>query len=444
MKAVMKKMSLIVVIALLMITTLSINNVTVEGASVDTEAESAIVIDANTGKVLFEKQSDLKLPPASMTKMMTEYLVLEAIDQGHISWDTTIQIDDYPYWLSSNNSFSGIGLIQDKDYTVRELYEGMAIISDNATTVALAELVAGTEGEFVQMMNDKAEEMGLPEYKFVNSTGLENADLGEYHPEGTEPDADNLLSARSAALLAYHLVNDYPEALDYSSTMLSELDDRPLENLNWMLPWDNDNFRQFAYDGVDGLKTGHTKAAGYCFTGTAQQGDRRIITVVMKTDSESKRFIETKKLMNFGFNQFESAELFPANYQLEDESELQVSKGKEKTVGVETAEPFATMVKNGEEDLYSVRYEIDQDKLTDDGTLEAPIEAGEKVGQAILVYDGDEDFGYIDGEDGQRVDLVTTTAVEKANWFMLSLGAIGDFFSNIFSTVVDFFKGLFS
>ncbi|QGH32573.1 D-alanyl-D-alanine carboxypeptidase [Gracilibacillus salitolerans] len=446
MKDVMKKISILVVVSLIMITTFSMNSLNVQAAeNIDVKAESAIIVDANTGKVLYEKQSDLKLPPASMTKMMTEYLVLEAINEGQISWDTTTQIGDYPYWLSSNNAFSGIGLIQDKGYTVRELYEGMAIISDNATTVALAELVAGSEGEFVQMMNDKAEEMGLQEYKFVNSTGLSNTDLGEYHPEGTEADADNLLSARSAALLAYHLINDYPEALDFSSTTLSELDGRELENLNWMLPWEGNNFTQFGYEGVDGLKTGHTDAAGYCFTGTAQQGDRRIITVVMKTSSKDERFVETKNLMEYGFSKFETVELFPDNYQLEEESSLPVSKGKEKEVEITTAESFETMIKAGEEELYDIRYEIDEDKLTEDGNLEAPLESGEKIGEAILQYNGDVDYGYIGGDTSdQRVDLVTTAGVEKQNWFMLSLGAIGNFFANVFMTVVDFFKGLFS
>lgn len=413
--------------------------------SLNIEAESAIVVDADTGRILYEKQSDLKLPPASMTKMMTEYLVLEAINNGEISWDTTTQIGDYAYWLSSNNSFSGIGLIQNKAYTVRELYEGMSIISDNATTVALAELVAGSEGEFVKMMNEKAEEMGLSEYKFVNSTGISNTDLGEYHPEGTEPNADNLLSARSAALLAYHLINDYPEALEYSSILESELDGRRLINLNWMLPWENNNFTQYGYEGIDGLKTGHTEAAGYSFTGTAQQGDRRLITVVMKTDSEGQRFVETQKLMDYGFKQFEMVELFPSGYQLEEGSQIPVAKGKENEVEIEMAGPMESMIKTGEEDLYVITYQLDEGKFSEEGELLAPVEAGEKVGEAILQYNGDIDTGYIFGENGeQRVDLVTTEKVEKANWFMLSIGAIGDFFGNIFSTVADFVKGLFS
>jgi len=238
-------------------------------ATIDIASESAILVDADTGKVLYAKEPDIALPPASMTKMMTEYLVWEAIENGEINWDTTTQISDYPYSISANPSFSGIGLRQNVDYTVRELYEAMAINSDNGTTIALAELIAGSEGEFVKRMNAKAEELGLPDFKFVNSTGLENVSLGDNYPEGTDPNGTNLLSARSAALLAYHLVNDYPEALDIAKIPRTEFDGQVIDNWNRMLPHEGVNFQQFYYEGVDGLKTGYTDLAGYCFTGTA-------------------------------------------------------------------------------------------------------------------------------------------------------------------------------
>src|SRR5690625_5039746 len=253
----------------------------------------------------------MALPPASMTKMMTEYLVWEAIESGQISWDTTTQISDYAYSISANPAFSGIGLRQNVDYTVRSLYEAMAINSDNGTTIALAELIAGTEGEFVKLMNEKAEEMGLPDYKFVNSTGLENESLGENYPEGTEPNDSNLLSARSAAMLAYHLVNDYPEALEISKVPETEFDDQIVRNYNWMLPHEGVNLKQYYYEGVDGLKTGYTDFAGYCFTGTAEVNGKRLITGVMKADSEDQRFKETAKLLDYGYNNFETIELFP-------------------------------------------------------------------------------------------------------------------------------------
>lgn len=428
-----------------LVSSLGINPTVTKAASVELEAESAILVDGETGQILYSKNADIMLPPASMTKMMTEYLVLEAIANGQIDWDTTTQISDYPFRISADVASSGIGLTQNKAYSVYELYEGMAIISDNATTIALTELIAGSEGEFVRMMNEKGEEMGLPDFQFVNSTGLPNASLGDDYPEGTDPDSDNLMSARSAALLAYHLVNDYPEALDFSSTMMSELDGYPLENLNWMLPWNNDNFAQYHFDGIDGLKTGFTNEAGYTFTGTAVQDGRRLISVVMRTGSRGARFLETKRLMDYGYREFNEQELYPAGYQLEDESTVPVSKGKEDIIEIELAESLSSLVRIGEEDDYSISYVLSEEKLNEAGELIAPLEQGEKIGTAELVYQGNVNYGNIlAGKDVQTVDLVTTTSVEKANWFMISIGAIGDFFSGIFSVVVDTVSGWFS
>ena len=416
----------------------------VNAQSLNIEAESAILVDADTGEILYAKNADIKLPPASMTKMMTEYLVLEAIAEGQITWDTTTWISDYPYSISANNSFSGIGLRQNQDYTVRQLYEGMAIISDNATTIALAELIAGSEGEFVKRMNEKGRELGLTDFEFVNSTGLTNTSLGENYPEGTDPNGDNLISARSAALLAYHLINDYPEALEFSSTLMSELDDQPLENLNWMLPWNNTNFAQYHVDGVDGLKTGYTEVAGYCFTGTAIRDGHRLITVVMKADSYGSRFEETAKLLNYGFGEFQKLDLYQAGYQLADHETIEVAKGKEDVVAVELAEQITSVVRTGEEDAYSIEYVLDETKLNEDGKLVAPIEKGEKIGEVKLNYHGNADYGSIlADQDQQTFDLIAVDSVEQNNWFMLMLGAIGDFFSQLFSTVVDTVTGWF-
>ncbi len=409
--------------------------------SIDVEAEAAILVDAETGKVLYGKNQDEMLGIASMTKMMTEYLVLEAIDEGEIDWDTTTQISDFPYSISADPAFSGIGLIQDKDYTVKELYEAMAIYSDNATTIALAELIAGSEGDFVQMMNQKAEELGLTNYKFVNSTGLSNEHLGENYPEGTQPDEENLMSAESTALLAYRLVNDFPEALDYSSMLTSELDDQLMINWNWMLPWDNANFKQYYSEGVDGLKTGYTELAGYCFTGTAERNGKRLISVIMNTDvdgieskreKEGKRFKQTQKLLDYGYGKFETKELYPSGHQIEGESLLPVSKGKQDEVEIVSDQPISSIIKSGDEENYQVTYNIDESLLDEDGQLVAPIEKGQKVGTMELVYDGDQDYGYILEQENQAVDVVTTDAVEKKNWFMLFLSSIGNFFGNLF------------
>ena len=412
--------------------------------TLDLDAQSAILVDADTGKVLFAKNPDEVLPPASMTKMMTEYLVWEAVESGQISWDTTTEISDYAYELSKNNAFSGVGLRQNKEYTVRDLYEAMAINSDNATTVALAELIAGSEGEFVKMMNEKAAEMGLTDYEFVNASGLDNESLGDNYPEGTEPDATNLLSARSTALLAFHLVNDYPEALEISSIPETEFDEQQIRNWNWMLKHDASFLEQFYYEGVDGLKTGYTELAGNNFTGTAIRDNQRLITVVMNTDSRESRFEETAKLLDYGFNNFKKEELFKEGFQLQDMSTLPVAKGKEDKVEIATEQAISTILKNGEDEKYSIEYTIDKDKLNKDGELVAPIVKGEVIGTAELVYDGEEE-GYIfsDESKSQKVNLITTNEVEKKNWFMLTIGAIGDFFANLFSSIVDTIKGWF-
>ena len=411
--------------------------------SLDLNAESAILVDAETGKVLYAKNPDVALPPASMTKMMTEYLVLEAIEEGTIDWDTTTQISDYAYRISANALFSGVGLRQNVDYSVKDLYNAMAVFSDNATTIALAELIAGSESEFVKMMNEKAEELGLSEYKFVNSTGLDNDTLGDDAPEGTDPNASNLLSARSSAQLAYHLVNDFPHALEISSQTEVEFDGHTVENLNWMLPHEATFLQQFHYEGMDGLKTGNTDLAGYTFTGTAERDGKRLITVVMKTDSKEERFRETAKLLDYGFNNFSTEEIFPAGYQLEDQETLPVAKGKENEVNVSINEAISLPIKSGEAELYSLEYNISEEKMNEDGELVAPIEKGEKIGTATLVYEGENDFGYIFDQEAITVDLVSDEAVEKANWFMLTFGAVGDFFTNIFTTAVDWIKGLF-
>src|SRR5699024_2644701 len=160
------------------------------------------------------------------------------------------------------------------------------------------------------------------------------------------------MSARSAALLAYHLVNDYPEALDISSITETEFDDQTIRNWNYMLPHEGSSLKQFFYEGVDGLKTGFTDLAGFCFTGTATRNGDRLISVVMKTDSEEARFKETAKLFDYGFKEFETKEVFPEGYQVEDQATIPVAKGKAKEVNVAIDDAVRIPGKKDEEDRY--------------------------------------------------------------------------------------------
>lgn len=443
--------SLIAVFLLSIFTTqFTINSAYAETGALDIKANSAILIDASSGKILFEKNADVAAPIASMTKMMTEYLVLEAIAKGKISWETTTQISQYAYDISANNNFSGVGLRLDHPYTVKELYQAMAIYSDNATTITLAELLGGgSEGNFVKMMNKKAEELGLPDYQFVNSSGLSNRMLGENYPEGTSPDGDNYLSARSVALLAYSLIKDYPEALEISSIPQIEFYGQKLNNWNWMLkhdPAESPNFVPYYYEGMDGLKTGVTPEAGYCFTGTAKRGDMRLISVVMKTASEPERFKETKKILDYGFNNFEEVELFPKGYQLKGNKKLEVLKGKEKEVAIATNKPIKIIMKRGEDkSAYKASYAYDEKLISKDKQITAPFKKGEIVGTMTISYKGDQKLDFITskGSNSIKVDVVTKSEVEKTNWFVLMMRGIGGFFSDIWSSIANAVKGLF-
>nr|WP_285869558.1 serine hydrolase [Mesobacillus maritimus] len=403
-------------------------------------AEAAILLDGETGKVLYEKNADVVLGVASMSKMMTEYLVLEAIHKGTITWDQTVKIDEYIHRLSSAPGLSNIGLTQGEDYTVKELYEAMAIHSGNAATVALAQLIAGSEKNFVEMMNAKAKELNLEDYKFVNSSGLNNSSLLGNHPAGGADD-ENVMSARATAKLAYHLLKDYPEVLDTASKPRLEFrDGKTYDNFNFMLPT-----LVHAYEGIDGLKTGSTDFAGYAFTATAKRGDQRYISVVMKTDSRDIRFTETAKVMNYAFNSFSKEQIFDKGFQLKGQETVPVTKGKENSVAVQTDGELALPVKNGEKEQYQPKLVIDKDLLNEDGELTAPIEKGQTIGYMTVESKNGGDIQFITSKNEKaiQVPVVAAEEVEKANWFVLSMRGIGGFFGDLFSTIASTVKGWF-
>lgn len=417
-------------------------------ASLDLDAEAAIVIDAESGKILYSKMIDSVLPIASMTKMMSQYLIFEAIEDGTITWDQEVPISDFVRQLSHDKSLSNVSLRQDYPYTVKELYESVTIYSANGSMIALAELISGSEAAFVQKMNEKAAELGLEDYEFVNSTGLNNSDMAGNHPEGTEADAENVLSARATAKLAFHLIHDYPEILETASIPVKMFQAGPgeeerMENWNWMVSGIKPDLERFAYEGIQGLKTGSTDTAGAAFTGVAKRGDLQLISVVMRTPTREARFTETKKLLDYGFGQFSKTELFSAGFIPEGEGILPVVGGKEQEVSISSTIPLTTVIKNGEEDLYSVELVLDEEQLNEDGELVAPIEAGQEVGKLELVYSGEEVIDYLYPAQKVEAAVATETSVEAAGWFTMTMRAIGGFFSGIWSGVADTVGGWF-
>ncbi|MGV3488412.1 MAG: D-alanyl-D-alanine carboxypeptidase family protein [Tuberibacillus sp.] len=264
------------------------------------QADSVILMNAHHGDILFEKNADEPLPTASMSKMMTEYLVLEAIKNKKITWDTPVTISDYVFWVSNHPGFASVHLNKNQKYTVRELFNAMAVRSANGASIALAEAVAGSEKEFVKQMNAKANELGLSHSQFVNCTGLSNTDLESHYSTGG-PNDTNRMSARDVAVLAQKLIRNHPEILKIIDQPKITFQGKSYHNTNWMLPGVK---KEVGYKGVDGLKTGYTDEAGYCFVGTVHKNNARLISVVMGAATPVDRFTETAKLYNTAFSQF--------------------------------------------------------------------------------------------------------------------------------------------
>lgn len=425
-------------------------NITEAEDNLNLLVDSAILIDADSGKILYEQNADTALGIASMTKMMTEYLMFEALENGQITWDQQYSVTDFTYQISQDRRLSNVPLRQDGTYSIRELYEAMAIYSANAATIAIAETIAGTETEFVKMMNEKAEELGLVDYKFVNSTGLNNVDLKGMHPQGTGAEDENVMPAKSVAKLAFHLMNDYPEVLETTSIPSKIFregtsDAIKMDNWNFMLPG---QVFEYKNANVDGLKTGTTDFAGHCFTGTAEKDGLRVIAVVTKAvnsdglGSYKARFDATRALFDYGFSQFSKEVIVPAGYEFEDQKQLPVTKGKEDNVKIEVKDPIEMVIKSNEKDLYTAKLIIDDEKLTE-GALEASVKEDEVVGQVEVVKSEGTDYGYITGKV-LSADVVTKDSVERASWFALTLQAIGKFFSNLWGGTTDFVTGLFN
>ncbi|WP_364281917.1 D-alanyl-D-alanine carboxypeptidase family protein [Peribacillus frigoritolerans] len=408
-----------------------------ESDNLGLKAEAAIIIDGETGQIVYEKNADKVLGIASMSKMMTEYIIMESIENGKISWDQKVKINKYVHDLSKAPNLSNVGLTEGEDYTVKELYQAMAVYSGNAATVALAQLVSGSEKSFVKLMNEKAKELGLKNHKFVNASGLNNSDLLGQYPSGDEDD-ENIMTAKDTALLAYRLINDYPEVLKIASIpKLKFRDGKEYPNFNWMLPG-----LIFEYKGVDGLKTGSTDFAGYGHTGTVIRDGQRYITVVMKSTNKNERFADSTKLMNYAYATFKKEKVLPANYQVKGKETLSVVKGKEKDVKIQSEKAIELLVENGGKDNYKTDLVIDKNKLNDDGKLTAPIKKGEKLGYITVTPKNGEDYGYING-DPVKVNVVAAESVEKANWFVLSMRAVGGFFGDVWSSVASTVKGWF-
>ncbi|BFH65864.1 D-alanyl-D-alanine carboxypeptidase [Paenibacillus azoreducens] len=396
----------------------------------DLNVLSAVLIEPTTGQVLLSVNADQPLPPASMTKMMTEYIVAEQVKQGKLKWTDKVTVGEN----AAKTIGSRIFLAQGDVHTVEELYIAMAVGSANDASIALAERVAGSEQEFVKLMNETAKQMGMKTAHFINATGLDKKDMpAKYQPD---TDKEDVMSAMDAAILGRRIVLDHPDFAKFTSIQsykFRERDKTPIINYNWMLEANKNipNFKAYAYKGLDGLKTGHTQNAGNCFTGTAVRDGMRLISVVMGTDSEAHRFTETRKLLDFGFDHFEIKQVVAGKSKVKGLDTVPVKKGVETSVGVVTDSDVSFIVPKGGE-VKGVQFKT---QLEPEDKLVAPINKGTKVGTITYTYKAEG----MDQQQTKTVNLVTSEEVEKGSWIRLFFRAIKEMFADLFDSIKNLF-----
>src|SRR5690625_3613352 len=320
------------------------------------DAQSAILIERDTGKLLFDKDADTKRPPASMTKVMTLLLIMEAIENEELSLDETIRISENAASMGGSQIFLGAG----EEMTVHDLLKGIAIASGNDASVALAERISGSEEAFVQEMNDKVTELGLENTHFQNASGL---------PADNHYSTSYDMAMIAKELLKYETITDYTSIYD-DYLRKGEKNEFWLVNTNKLVKF---------YPGVDGLKTGYTNEAKYCLTATAKKDHMRVITVVMVTDTTKKRNTTTSKIIDYAFNHFENKRLYDKGQKL---TSVQILKADKENIDIVASESISTIHKKGEstEDI--------QTTIIVDDHLSLPMKKGDKVGK-LIVKNGD-------------------------------------------------------
>ncbi|KXG76829.1 D-alanyl-D-alanine carboxypeptidase family protein [Thermotalea metallivorans] len=343
----------------------------------DVDARAAILMDASTGTILYEKNIHDKLPPASVTKIMTMLLAMEALEQKKISLDDKVLISD----RASKMGGSQLYLEPGEEKTVEQLLKGVAVASANDACVALAEHISGTEEMFVKRMNERAKELGMHDTQFMNTNGL--------------PQEGHYTSAYDIAIMSKELLK-YPKVHEWltiwMSTMKVGLPNKKITTLELT----NTNKLIRIYPGANGIKTGFTADAKYCLSASATRNGLTLIAVILGSPTSQIRFEEAKKLLNYGFASYSSVPIVKKN-QIVDE--ITVEKGKQEKIKVIAKEDLSALVKKGEENKVQKEIILPQN-------IKAPLAAGQKIGEILLT---------VDGKEINRVDLIAEKAVETAS-----------------------------
>ena len=342
-------------------------------------AKSAIMIEASTGEILFQKNKDEKLAPASMTKMMSMLLIMEEIENGNLKWNEMITTSEKASSMGGSQIFLKVG----EKMTVEDLLKGVAIASGNDAVVALAERVSGSEEQFVKRMNTRAKDLGLKNTNFINATGLT---------------ADNhYSSAYDMSLIAKELVK-HEKILEFTSTYEDYLR-KDTKSPFWLV---NTNRLVRFKEGVDGLKTGFTDEAGYCLTATMKKDNMRLITVVMKEENTSKRSADTTKMLDYGLNIYMVQTILDEKTTIEKKK---VELGKTLTTEIVPKENI-TILNKKSDDQKNITYKTNINKII------APVKKGDKVGTIDII----EDNNII-----STIDATVKEDISKANFLTIYL-----------------------
>lgn len=346
-------------------------------------AKSVILMEESTGNILYENNPDERLPIASVTKVMTMLLIMEAVDSGKINLDDMVTVSENAMSYGGSTMFLETG----EQLTVNDMLKGIAVASANDGCVAMAEHLAGSESAFVDMMNEKAKKLGMENTHFMNTNGLD--------------EDDHYSSARDVAIMSRELMK-HETIFNYTSIWMDTLRGGKfqLANTNKLIRF---------YDGANGLKTGSTSKALCCLSAAAKRNDMQLIAVVLGAPTSAERFASAKSLLDYGFANY------AVNTQITAGDEVQkiaVEKGVDKEVDVVAGDSCSTLVKKGQEDNITKEIKIDE-------AITAPIEAGQKIGTMTISRDG---------EVIADIDLNASSAVEKKGIGLI----IKDFFATIF------------
>lgn len=366
---------------LILIILVSLLSQPVQGQELETVAVSAVLIDGATGQILFEKNANESRAPASMTKIMTLLLAIEAIEAGRVGLQDEVLVADSVTKLGPDPG-THVWLLPGEKWSLQKLLISIAVASANDSCIVVAEHIAGTESLFVKMMNDRAQELGMLNTNFINSHGLsaEGHFMSAYDTALLSREA-----AKHAKLLELTSIYEYPRFRP---------DPRPLDlwNTNKLLAW---------YDGVDGLKTGWTEDAGYCLAATSQKDGLRLISVVMGCPLANSHFSESIKILQYGFANYKTKKIISKG---ETVKNIRVKRGKEQEVELIAESDLYLTHPKGEEE-FEMKVQIDHEYLN------APINASVRCGE-VQVWRGGKVVGH--------ADLITARSIEKGNPISLS------------------------